>query len=83
MTISKVGRRGQVTLPRNVRRWLNVREGDHVAFVRLDGGVVLLPLTKTLLDLRGSVPVAGPQDFAAIRRQVIEAHARKVAQVEN
>lgn len=83
MTVSKVGRRGQVTLPRTVRRWLNVRAGDHVAFVRLDDGVVLLPLTQTLLDLRGSVPVSGPQDFAAIRRQVREAHARKVAAVED
>lgn len=83
MTVSKVGRRGQVTLPRTVRRWLNVREGDHVAFIRLDDGIILLPLTQTLLDLRGSVPVAGPQDFAAIRRQVIETHARKVAEVED
>jgi hypothetical protein len=29
------------------------------------------PTTPTLLDLRGSVPVPGPQDFDAIRQQVI------------
>ena len=33
-----------------------------------------LPTTVTLLDLRGSVPVPGPQDFDAIRQQVMVAH---------
>ena len=79
MITSKVGRRGQITLPRPIRRWLSLQEGDHIAFVRRGDEVVLQPLTGTLLDLRGSVPVAGTQDFAAIRQQVIEAHARKVA----
>ncbi|MCD6290971.1 MAG: AbrB/MazE/SpoVT family DNA-binding domain-containing protein [Anaerolineae bacterium] len=80
MTISKVGRRGQITLPKEVRHWLNLREGDRVAFIRRGGEVILQPLTRTLLDLRGSVPVSEPQDFMAIRRQVIESHAREVAQ---
>ena len=31
----------------------------------------------TLRDLRGSVPVAGPQDFDAIRRQVISTQIRQ------
>ena len=78
MIISKVGRRGQVTLPRAIRRRLNLQEGDRVAYVTRGEEVVLLPLTRTLLDLRGSVPVSEPQDFDAIRRQVVEEHARKV-----
>jgi AbrB family looped-hinge helix DNA binding protein len=82
MIISKVGRRGQITLPRAIRRWLSLREGDRVAFVQRGNEIVLQPLTRTLLDLRGSVSVSGPQDFAAIRQQVIEAHARKVADDE-
>ncbi len=45
--------------------------------------VVLQPLTNTLFDLRGSVPVTGPQDFAAVRDQVIREHARKVVQGED
>ena len=44
--------------------------------------VILQPLTRTLLDLRGTIPVSGPQDFAAIRQQVIENHAQKVAKGE-
>jgi AbrB family looped-hinge helix DNA binding protein len=78
MNIGKVGRRGQVTLPRAIRRQLNLKEGDRVAYVTRGEEVVLMPLTRTLLDLRGSVPVLEPQDFEKIRRQVVEEHARKV-----
>ena len=80
MIISTIGRRGQMTLPRSIRRALNLQEGDRVAFIQQGNEVVLQPLTSTLLDLRGSVPVAEPQDFAAIREIVISEHARKVAE---
>lgn len=83
MIVSKIGRRGQMTLPGSVRRLLKLREGDRVAFVRKGDEIVLQPLTTSLLDLRGSVPVSGPQDFDRIRKQVIEEHARKVAMDED
>ncbi len=83
MIIRKVGRRGQITLPQAIRHRLNLQEGDRVAFVNRGEEVVLQPLTRTLLDLRGSVPVSGPQDFDAIRQQVIEEHARKVVTGES
>jgi len=79
MVISKVGRRGQITLPRSVRHWLSVTEGDRVAFIRRGDEVVLQPITRTLLDLRGSIPVTTSQDFNAIRQQMVETHARQVA----
>jgi len=83
MIVSKVGRRGQITLPRAIRNRLNLQEGDRVAFVSKGEEVMLQPLTRTLLDLRGSLPVSEPQDFDAIRRQVIEEHARKVLASES
>jgi AbrB family looped-hinge helix DNA binding protein len=71
-----------MTVPREIRRTLNLQEGDRIVFIRRGEEVVLQPLTNTLLDLRGSVPVTEPQDFAAIRDQVIQEHAHKVAQSE-
>lgn len=79
MTVGKVGRRGQITIPRSIRRRLGLQEGDHIAFVERETEVVLQPLSLTLLDLRGSVNVSGPQDFAVIRDKVIAEHVRKVA----
>jgi AbrB family looped-hinge helix DNA binding protein len=75
-TFSKIGRRGQITLPSTVRNWLNLKEGDRVAFVRRGDEVVLQSMTHTLLDMRGSVPVSGPQDFEAIRDEVVRGRAR-------
>lgn len=72
----------KITLPRTIREWLNLREGDRVAFIRRGDEIVLEPLTRNLLDLRGSIPVSKPQDFAAIRQRAIEDHARKVAKDE-
>jgi AbrB family looped-hinge helix DNA binding protein len=83
MILTQVGRRGQITIPRTVRQRLKIKEGDRVAFVQSKDGVMLQPLTQTMLDLRGSVPVSGPQDFTAIRQQVLETQARKIAKAEN
>jgi len=77
--ISTVGRRGQITLPRAIREWLNLHEGDRVVFARRGDDVIIQPVQRTLMDLRGSVPVAGEQDFDAIRRQVVAARANEVA----
>ena len=80
MIVSTIGRRGQVTVPRAIRRSLGLQAGDRVAFIQRGHDVILQPLTSTLLDLRGSVPVAEPQDLAGIRARVVEEHAREVAE---
>jgi len=79
MITAKIGRRGQFTLPRTVRRALGLREGDRVLLVPDSGRVILCPLPQTLLDLRGSVPVSGEQDFSSIRQQVLAEQAKKAA----
>jgi AbrB family looped-hinge helix DNA binding protein len=72
MNVSKVGRRGQIAIPRLIRQELNLQEGDRLAFVRRGDEVVLQPLKTTLSDFRGSIPVSEPQDFDAIRQQVLD-----------
>jgi len=82
MISSTIGRQGQMTVPQEIRNSLNLQEGDRLVFIRRGNEVVLQPLTKTLLDLRGSIPADEQQDFVAIRDQVVKEHARKVAQSE-
>lgn len=74
-----VGKRGQITLPSTVRQQAGIQDGDRMAVSFEGERIVMLPLGKTLLDLRGSVPATGAQDFAHIRRAVLEQRAEKAA----
>jgi AbrB family looped-hinge helix DNA binding protein len=77
MITTTVGRRGYITIPRNIRRQIGLKEGDRLTLVVQGDHIVLHPITQTLLDLRGSVPVTGSQDFDAIRKQVIAARSER------
>jgi antitoxin PrlF len=79
MLVTKVGRRGQITVPKEIQRRLHIQQGDRLAFIQRGQEILLRPLSRTLRDLLGSVPVTGPQDFTTIRRQILAQHARKVA----
>lgn len=77
MLSTRIGRRGQIVLPREVRRRMKADEGDQIAFI-IDGEqVIIKPITQNLLDLRGSVPVSGEQDFDTIRTEVIARRAKR------
>ena len=68
----RVNPKGQITLPREIRRKLKIKPGDQMAVI-LDGDqIVFKPFTKTLLDMRGSIKVKGEQDFDKVRREVLK-----------
>jgi len=77
MLQTRIGRRGQITLPREVRRRIKVDEGDQIAFIIEGEQVIIKPLIQSLLDLRGSVAVTGEQDFNAIRKEVMDKRAQR------
>ncbi len=77
MQTAKIGKSGQLNIPKDVRERLGVKPGHHIAFFFDGEHVVLLPMTKTLKDFRGSVKVEGPQDFIAIRQQVMARKAEE------
>ena len=79
MPSTRVGRRGQITVPKAVRQSMGLAVGDRVAFVERGGDVVLRPVRQSLRDLRGSVPVDGPQNFGAVREAVQSARAESLA----
>ena len=59
---------------------MNLQEGDRIAIVRRGDDLILRAVKRTLLELRGSVPVSGPQDFTAIRHKVMESHVDQRSQ---
>lgn len=67
-----VTRKGQVTLPAEIRRALKLREGDTVAFRLEDGEVRIRPAGGTLAGGYQSIPALMPpkteEEIAAIVR---------------
>jgi len=83
MVTIRVRRRGRITLPSELLRKLSLHEGDRLVVISQGDQVILHPITKTLLDLRGSVPVSAAQNYSAIHEQVIGDRAEKIAREGN
>lgn len=54
MQITTVTQKGQVTIPVDIRRFLQIDTGDQVAFIKTKDQVVLKP-ARSFLDLKGSI----------------------------
>jgi AbrB family looped-hinge helix DNA binding protein len=76
MSTSTITRKGQVTIPKQIRDSLGLSEGERVFFVRRGEEIVLKVLRGNILELKGSVePSTRPEDLERVR----EATKRKVA----
>ncbi len=76
----KVGPRGQITIPKSLRKTLNIEPGDSLAITQINGNLMLQPVQGDIFDLLGSIPVDGPQDFEQIRETARQYVARNVMQ---
>jgi antitoxin PrlF len=57
MSSSTLTRKGQTTIPKDVRERLGLKPGDKIKFVfNADGSVTLVPVNLTLRQLRGILP---------------------------
>jgi AbrB family looped-hinge helix DNA binding protein len=74
--VSTVTGKGQVTIPREVRRHLGVAPSDKVVFViGPDGRVELRPVRFTVGQLRGIVPALPGRETVDFDDQIAEAFA--------
>ncbi|TAK33884.1 MAG: hypothetical protein EPO21_11730 [Chloroflexota bacterium] len=77
--ITTITQRGQVTIPAEVRRLLNLKPRGKVAFEIDDQQVRLQPVTFTLESAYGSVtPRKRPEDFERLIRDAMDEHAEEV-----
>ena len=62
MNISaKVTSKGQITLPKELRKSLGIKPGDRVSFQKTEkGNYELIAKTKTMEDIRGIISYDGP-----------------------
>jgi AbrB family looped-hinge helix DNA binding protein len=72
MSITTVTRKGQVTIPKQVRKALGLKEKDRVA-INIEGEKAVIRKVPSLLEMQGSVKV--PRDVKGLTWKQIERRA--------
>ena len=81
MIATTMTKKGQVTIPKEIRELLNLREHDKILFTLKEGEITMKPLRGSVLDLRGTVkPRRRPEDFERVRATTMKARGKIVAQ---
>lgn len=82
MPITMLTSKGQMTVPREIRKALGLKPSEKIVIV-VDGDLaVLKPLRGTILDIGGTVKVPGkgkPIDFRTVRNNVRKCVGRKAS----
>lgn len=76
---AKITSKGQITLPKEVRKLLDVHEGGVVVFEKEDDKIVIKP-AKTIKEFKGVLKGKGNVDFDEMRKKAKEHIGKKVAQ---
>ncbi len=82
MPISVLTSKGQMTIPKEVRKALNLKPSEKVIIVVEGNQGIIQPLRGNLLDIGGSVKIRDrekPIDFKKVREGVKKRVAKKVA----
>ena len=85
MNKAKITFKGQVTLPKEVRNSLDIKEGDSVIFVIEKDHAILKPVKKkSLKDFYGVFPATRPYPgMESIREEVHHGLAKPLLRKEN
>jgi AbrB family looped-hinge helix DNA binding protein len=77
---SVITKKGQTTIPKEIRAFLKLGPNDKLFYIIEGEKVVLKPLRGDILELRGSVPAKEmPTDFNKVLKQTRKKVAKKIA----
>jgi AbrB family looped-hinge helix DNA binding protein len=82
MPIIAISAKGQVTIPKELRKAMNLKSADRVIIVMEGDQAVIKPIRGTLMDIGGSIAIPEaekPIDFKRVRESVREKMAHRVA----
>ncbi len=80
MPVAVLTSKGQMTVPKEVRKALNLKPSEKVVIVVEGDHAVIKPLKGNILDIGGSIRVSGkkkPVDFHKVREEVKKKIAKK------
>jgi antitoxin PrlF len=78
--------KGQVTIPKNVRKALNIGEGDKVYFVADGDRAIMVPLNRDIWSVKGALKkhAKGKKfDWVEIREEVRKARGQRDAAIRD
>ena len=75
---ARVSSKGQVTIPRDVREALGIKQGDSVLF-RVDGRSAAISRSSDLLELAGSITVPAAKRGTPWDEILRETHRKRAA----
>ena len=81
MAVSVITKKGQTTIPKEIRAFLKLEPEDKILYQVEKDRVIIRPLKGNILDLRGSIKTKEkPVDFEKIRKKTKKMIARKIAE---
>ena len=79
MTEALLTSKGQITIPKEIRKAFKLEDGDRIDFVSEKGWVIMVPLKGNILDLYGSIPHRGkPLDFKKLKERIKREMVKKI-----
>ena len=75
MQVVKILPKGQITIPREIRKSMNIKEGDTLVLEKTEMGI-MLKKGKTLFDYIGKLPNLG-MSIEEMREKAIEGVAKE------
>ncbi len=81
MPIAILTSKGQMTIPKEIRRALNLKPSEKVIIVVEGKQAIIKPLRGNILDIGGSIRISEtekPIDFHKVREEVKKRVAKKV-----
>ena len=79
MPISTLTKKGQVTIPKEIRDILGIKGNDGVMFFKKDGDIIVKRVKGDIFDLRGTLGhLKKPENLENIRKIIRKSIAKKI-----
>ena len=72
MNLAKISANGQVTVPLEIRRKLQLREGDKLLFIERDGEIVINNASATAIARAQEAFAGAAKDFGAVNDEDVQ-----------
>ena len=77
--LTTLTKKGQVTIPIEIRNYLGLKSKDKIAFKINNGNVQVSPAKYTLESVYGIIkPLNKPEDYKELKKIALDEHAQKV-----